>query len=206
MAVRYGLSAVAGYGVFLLLIGGWIRWKSSRLVEDTADAVIDAVDLADLPMPRLPRDGGPGDIFRGGQSGGGGAVAPFDGPARQVSPAVRLSSPSGGGLSLDFDADDLIWVIVALAAAFAGIVAVGYVVYVAPTLLAEAAVNAAVAGKVYQGMKRHDTTHWTAHVIRHTLVSAIVVILSAVAAGYALQRIAPEAQSIGGVWQHMQDR
>ena len=49
-------------------------------------------------------------------------------------------------------------------------------------------------GKVYQGMKRHDTTHWTAHVIRHTIVSAIVVMLSAVAAGYALQRIAPEAE------------
>jgi len=100
----------------------------------------------------------------------------------------------------------LIWVIVAVAAAFAGIVAIGYVIYVAPTLLAEAAVNAAVAGKVYQGMKRRDTTHWTAHVVRHTIVSAVVVILSAVAAGYALQRIAPEAQSIGGVWQHMQNR
>jgi hypothetical protein len=31
-------------------------------------------------------------------------------------------------------------------------------------------------------------------------------VLSAVTAGYALQRIAPEAQSIGGVWQHMRDK
>jgi hypothetical protein len=207
MAVRYGLAALTGYGVFLLLIGTWIRWKSSHLVGDTAEGVLDVVvDASDLPMPRLPRGGGTGRIFSGGNSGGGGAVAAFDGPATTTGSVASVPSRGGGGFSLDFDADDLIWVIVAVAALFAGALAVGYVVYVAPTLLAEAAVNAAVAGKVYQGMKRHDSTHWTTQVIRRTIVSAIVVVLSAVTAGYALQRIAPEARSIGGVWQHMRDK
>ena len=207
MALRYGVAALAGYGMFLLLIGGWIRWRSSRLVGDAAGNVIDAVDLADLPMPRLPRGGGSGgQIFGGGRSGGGGAMAAFDGPVRSAPVAARGSSGGGGGFSLDFDADDLIWVIVVVAALFAGAIAIGYVVYVAPTLLAEAAVNAAVAGRVYKGMKRHDGSHWTSHVLRHTIVPALVVFLSAVAAGYAMQRIAPEAQSIGGVWQHMRDR
>ena len=53
------------------------------------------------------------------------------------------------------------WPIVVLVAAFAGLAAIGYVIYVAPTLLAEAAVNAAVAGKVYSGLKKREPHHWT---------------------------------------------
>lgn len=203
MAFRYGVAAVAGYGVFLLLIGAWIRWKSSRLVDDAADNLIDAIDLGDLPMPRAPRGSG---MFGGGRSGGGGATADFGGGRVSSVRGGGGGRSGGGGFSLDFDADDLIWVIVAVAALFAGAIAIGYVVYVAPALLAEAAVNAAVAGKVYQGMKKHEATHWTSHVVRRTIVSALVVFLSAIAAGYALQRIAPDAQSIGGVWQHMRNR
>jgi hypothetical protein len=40
-------------------------------------------------------------------------------------------------------------------------------------------------------------------VLRRTAFAALVIIFSATMAGYALQRIAPEARSIGGVWQHL---
>jgi hypothetical protein len=95
---------------------------------------------------------------------------------------------------------DLWWLILAAAAALAGVVAVGYVIYLAPTLLAEAAVDVAIAGKVYQGLRKRDASHWTTHVIRRTAVAAVILIVSATLAGYALQRIAPDARSIGGVW------
>jgi hypothetical protein len=80
------------------------------------------------------------------------------------------------------------------------------VIYVAPTLLAEAAVNAAIAGRVYRGMQKRDSEHWTAQILKRTAVSATVLIMSAIVAGYALQRIAPEARSIGGVWAHLTER
>jgi hypothetical protein len=95
-------------------------------------------------------------------------------------------------------------VIVAAVAAFAGIAAIGYVIWIAPTLLAEAIVNGAIAGKVYHGMRKHEDDFWTSQIVRRTIVSGIVVILCAVAAGYAFNRIAPDARSIGGVWAHLQ--
>src|SRR5213075_1822111 len=85
-----------------------------------------------------------------------------------------------GGWSLDLDGDDLFWLIVALAAAFAGIVAIGYVIWIAPTLLAEAIVNGAVAGKVYHGLRKNDDEFWTSQMFKRTVASGLVVILCAI--------------------------
>lgn len=203
MAVRYGVAAIGGYCAFLLLIRGWVRWKWSRLVPDPD------LDLADLPVNlpvQLPSRAAnaASSVFRGGRSGGGGAAGSWTSP-HGASSSVS-SGGKGGGFSLDLDGDDLIWLLIALAAAFAGFIAIGYVIYVAPTLLAEAAVNAAVAGKVYHGMRKRDPDHWTLDVLRRTAVAAIILIISAIVAGHALQRVAPEARSIGGVWHHVEGR
>ena len=101
------------------------------------------------------------------------------------------------------DGDDLFWLIAALAATCAGVCAVTYVVWIAPSFLGEAALNAAVAGKVYHGMQRRGSSHWTEDQFRRTIVPALIVAASAAAAGYAFGRIAPEAVTIGGVWQHL---
>jgi hypothetical protein len=147
------------------------------------------------------------DAFRGGQSGGGGASMSFEGP--QV-PHVSVANVSGhggggkgGGFSLDIDGDDLFWLIVALVAACAGIAAVSYVVWVAPSFLGDAAVNAAVAGKVYHGMQRRDSSHWTQDQFRRTVLPALIVVASAGAAGYAFRHLAPDAATIGAVWNHL---
>lgn len=218
MSWRYGVAAAVGYGVFLLMIRLWVVWKSSRLDDGDEDApasrlrgrdggsfdIGDALD-GDISLPS--RGGGRAaqaavDAFRGGQSGGGGASMAFANPPE--TPAVTVSGgKSGGGFSLDLDGDDLFWVIVALAATCAGVFAVTYVVWAAPTFLGDAAVNAAVAGKVYHGMQRRDSSHWTEDQIKRTILPALIVIASAAAAGYAFNRIAPEAMTVGGVWQHL---
>jgi hypothetical protein len=51
MAWRYGLASLAGYGAFLLLIRGWVRWKWSRLVPDSGVDLSDLVGSGDLPLP-----------------------------------------------------------------------------------------------------------------------------------------------------------
>ena len=109
----------------------------------------------------------------------------------------------GGGFSLDIDGDDLFWLIVVLAAACAGVAAVSYVVWVAPSFLGDAAVNAAVAGKVYHGMQRRDSSHWTEDQFKRTVLPALIVAASAAAAGYAFSHLAPEAVTVGAVWQHL---
>lgn len=200
MALRYGLAAIAGYGAFLLLIRAWVTWKWSRLVPDPD---LDLLNVSgNVPLPS--NSGGTNlasTMFRGGRSGGGGASGSWGSP--------RASSSVGGkagGFSLDIDGDDLFWLLVALAAALAGVTAIAYVIYVAPALLAEAGINAAIAGKVYHGMRKREPHHWTTDVLRRTGLAAIVLVASAVLAGYALQRVAPDARSIGGVWAHLARR
>ena len=226
MAWRYGIAALAGYAVFFLIIRLWVMWKASRLEDDDDDdggapvsrarasgrGGLDVGDLFDGNISLPSRGGGRAaqvavDAFRGGQSGGGGASMAFETPP-QVPPIavanVGGTAPKGsGGFSLDIDGDDLFWVIVAVGAACAGVVAVGYVVWAAPTFLGEVAVNAAMAGKVYHGMQRRDSSHWTEDQFKRTVFPALIVIASAAAAGYAFHRLAPEAVTVGGVWRHL---
>ena len=199
MAIRYGLAAVAGYGTFLLLLRAWVRWKWSRFSPDGSG--FDPGDLTgNVSLPSMPQARFAGG---GGRSGGGGASGTWGSRAQSVSPVKSGGGHGGGGWSLDLDGDDLFWLIVALAAAFAGIVAVGYVIWIAPTLLAEAIVNGAVAGKVYHGLRKQDDDFWTSQIFKRTALSGAVVVLCAIIAGYAFNKIAPEARSIRGVWVHL---
>lgn len=199
MAIRYGLAGIAGYGTFLLLLQAWVRWRWSRVQLDASGD--DIVDVGgNFPMPSFSGSGGSGPRFAGagGRSGGGGTSGSWG-----SSTSSGGGGGKGGGFGLDLDGDDLFWVIVAAVAALGGAIAVGYVIYIAPTLIAEVAVNGAVASKVYHGMQKRDHSFWTEEIFKRTIVSGVVVIVCAVVAGYALNRIAPEAWSIGDVWSHL---
>ena len=202
MAVRYGVAALAGYLTFLFLLRAWVRWRWSRvqLNADGHDLVDGVVNNIDLPMPPLSGSGGSGASFGGGggRSGGGGASGSWGSPVSSGSGGGK-----GGGGGLDLDGDDLFWIIVVVVAAFGGAIAIGYVIYIAPSLLAEAIVNGAVAGKVYHGMQKKDHEFWTEEIFKRTIVAGAVVIVCAIVAGYAFNRIAPEAISVGGVFSHL---
>lgn len=197
MAARYALAAVAGYLAFLLLIRVWIAWQRGGL-----DLTPDPGDLAaDLPAPG---DGPSGSLFGGGRSGGGGGGSEFDPiqtPQTALAAPIRSSAGRGGGLSIGdwFDADDGWWIALAVALALAALLAVFYVVYAAPLLLAEVALDAAVMSGIYRRLRRQDARHWASGVLRHTWMPALVIVASAAGLGFAAQAIAPEARSIGGV-------
>jgi hypothetical protein len=205
MAVRYGVAAIAGYGTFLLVLQAWVRWRWSRIQLNAAgNDFIDVGSGIDIPVPSFSGSGGSEPSFAGGggRSGGGGASGSWGSPT-QSAPSVKVGGSKGWGGGLDLDGDDLFWVIVAVVAAFGGAIAIGYVIYIAPTLLAEAVVNGAIAGKVYHGMQKQDHEFWTEEIFKRTIISGIVVIVCAIVAGYAFNKIAPEAVSIGGVLAHL---
>ena len=86
--------------------------------------------------------------------------------------------------------------LLALAAALAGLIAIGYIVWAAPLLLAEVLVDAAIVSAVSRQLV-DDRRDWTATAIRRTWLPATIVVASLVVGGWALQKIAPDAKSIG---------
>ena len=184
MPLRYGIAGASAYAGFLAFLGLYVAMRRGG---DPIDGV-DAVDL--LSHTDLSFGGGslPSANFAGGRSGGAGASAPFDGAPPQS------SSASASVFDLD---SDLAWVLVAVLAALAGAVAIGYVVWAAPLLLAEVLVDAAIVSTVSRTINRKDRRDWTATAIRRTWMPAVALILTLVVAGWALQSAAPDARSIG---------
>jgi hypothetical protein len=205
MAARYGAAALVGYLMFLLLIRGWIRVHRPAPVREDRSSVLDA---ADVPLDLdLPRGGGSPrvspDLFARGRSGGGGGGAAWDTQPLALADGGRVrGGASGGGWwpEFDLDLDELWWLVLAAVLAFGALVAVLFVVYSAPVLLAEVALDAAIVTPVYRRLRRQDARYWAGTVLRRTWIPALVVIVFAAGCGYALQQAAPEARSIGGVW------
>ena len=206
MAVRYGLAAAAGYLAFGLVLRAWMGWRRSWLD-----------DVVDLPTPDLDfssshggSSGSSTSFFSGGRSGGGGASEsfapePYTPPVEDDSvpalPVLGSSEKGDGVLSTVADADDgRIWLVVlALALAVGALVAVAFVVYSAPILLTEVAIDAGIMSGVYRNVRRHDDGNWVGAVWRRTWIPAVVVIVCVSVAGYVLQLAVPDARSIGGV-------
>jgi hypothetical protein len=199
MAMRYPLAVVCGYLAFLVLIRSWIAWQRRSVVTEARDTAIDVasnVDLMDVSLPTRVPTPSAASLFTGGRSGGAGGGAHWAGAYSAPSHAAS-AAPKGLGFSLDLD--ELWFVVVAAACAIGGLLVIVYVIYTAPVLLAEVAIDAAVVSAVYRRLRREDTSHWVLTVVRHTWLQALALVVFAAVAGYALQRVAPEARSIGGV-------
>jgi hypothetical protein len=178
MALRYPLALGLAYLFFLLLIWLWLR--------TTAD---DWLDLGNLPDVLPGR--GPGIC----QADAGAA---FDGPGAALdqagtSPLRAVGDAAAGGPDLD----DLAIPLAAVALALGMALALLYLVYIAPLLLAEVLVDGALAYALLRHLRGQDPQHWLASTWRHTWLPflASAVLLSAV--GAALAWHMPGARSIG---------
>lgn len=193
MPLRYGLAGFAGYLAFLGFVRLWIAWNYSR--DSVLDLDLDPgplIEGIDVPFD-VPRGSAP-NLFADGRSGGGGASSSWN-----------ASRSSGGGSSwLDGD-DSLVFILLAIAAAVGSIVTVVYVVYLAPALLAEVLVDAVIVATISRRVARADRRDWTATLIRRTCVPALLLLSFLVAGGWALQRLAPDARSIGPAIQAIRD-
>jgi hypothetical protein len=193
MPLRYGLAGAAGYLAFLGFVRLWIAWNHSR--PSLLDLDVDPghlVDAIDGGAP-VPRGGGGPSFFAGGRSGGGGASTSWG------------TSSSGGGSSwLEAD-DSLFFLVLAIAAAVGSLLTIFYVVYLAPALLAEVLVDAVIIATISRRVASADRRDWTATLIRRTCVPALLLISFLVVGGWALQRLAPDARSIGPAIEAIRD-
>ena len=200
MMIRYPLAVLAGYVTFLVLIRGWIAWhRRGRTGGSPVGDLVSSIDVGNVSVPS--RAGVQPSFFAGGRSGGGGAGSNWSGLA---SPS-RSTGGSSGGSGFSLDVDELWPVLLALVCALGGLLAIVYVIYAAPVLLAEVALDAAIVSALYRQLKKQEMSHWALTVVRHTWIPALVLTVFAAIGGWALERAAPEARSIGGVVRELQD-
>jgi hypothetical protein len=189
MVVRYPIAIAVAYGVFMLLIGLWLRLQRDDI------NLLEVADYANnLHVP--------GDDGGAASSGAGG----FDGRGvmgEHLSSVHGGGSGSSGGWDIDLpsiDVDDAIWVVLAIIVFLAGLIAIFYVVYIAPALLAEVLVDGLLAAGLYRTVRGAQGSHWMKTVLRKTAIPAILVLIFFTLGGFLLQKIEPTASSIGEVW------
>ena len=224
MWLRYPVAVLAAYGVFLFLLRVWLhlqRHSWTDLLPDdlnllNADAISDGGSHADAVSPF----GGGGD-FAGAGAGGtweegvSGAASSTSDLGTHAGGSVGVSGggvsgsssggSGGGGFDLfgglDLDSEGCVFFLLALALIVAGLLASLYVVYAAPTLLAELLVEGILLSGLYRGMKKGaQQGDWLRAVVRRTWLPVLLTLTLFAAAGYLLQRAAPRAHSIGEAW------
>jgi hypothetical protein len=192
--VRYPLAALAAYLIFMGLTKLWTVYVCGLRVV-TASAVpvdISNVDLTDVAS-LLPSPGGggistPAVSFGGGDAGGAGASDSWG-----IS-SVGKSLPS---VDFDFDLDDGIWILVVLAALIGVILgAGGYLIWAAPNILPDIAVNALLASYITGAAKRAETDGWLRGVLRSTWIPFLVVLLMTFALAYTVHHHCPHAPKL----------
>ncbi len=206
MTLRYPLAVIFGYFIFLILLRIWI-WLQSD--EPAGDINLDLPDHLILPNINIGGGGVAGNesVFGGGGdfqgAGAGGSFGDSDTPLPAVgfvssnSSSSSVSSSGSGLGGIDFDIDDglaLILILIILALVFSALI---YVVWIAPILLAELVIDAAVVGALYKPVKNIKRRHWLVTALKKTGIPAIIVVLLFTAAGFIMQVADPDATTIG---------
>lgn len=175
--LRYPLAVGGAYLVFFALIRLWIAYVQPVRSLD--------VDLGDVDWP-VGGESGPDVVrFGGGDSGGGGASSSWESVA---------GSGTGSGSGLDIDVDDGFWILMALAALIAVVFGSGvYMVYVAPQILPDVAVHAAVASGLIHAGRKMEKRCWAESLFRCSVIPFVLVLAAAAALGYAVHSSCPKA-------------
>jgi hypothetical protein len=186
LALRYGAAVLIAYLTFLVLMRLWLWYVGDEPATlDAVDVVDAAVDLAGHVGREGARAGFQGG---GGRFGGGGASHSFADTGGGGSDSSLLDGIGGGG-------DDDLLVVVVILVVIAVAAACGlYLVYVGPTILAEAAFEAMLATSLLRGARRAESPGWVGGVVRATAVPFLVVFVLGVGFGWWAQGHCPGAR------------
>lgn len=197
MGLRYALAVVGGYLSFLAFVRVWIayqtrNWSFGR--HRTED--IGSIDVGNVDLPDLSALGELGSAADGGFSGGGGG---FGGGGASGSFGDAADGASGVLDGVGDGDGEGVAILIAVVALLGGVIALGFVVYSSPLMLAEVLLDVAVVGALYRKNQRHERGHWAAGVLRRTYKPALVLAFFAAVFGFAVQSLAPEQRTLGAV-------
>lgn len=206
MLVRYPIAISIAYATFLVGVWTWLRAMGFIDNDGRSRRGVRSLDGADLPLSGSGSGGGGGGGSVSLPRGGGGS---FDGGGASASFAEGQSTPvafvgkgggaggKGGGFSLGdgIDGDGIVLLLLALVLVAVIFVTSGYLIYVAPDVLTEAAFGAALAGTLTRASRKQSPNGWIAGVVRKTWAPYAVVLVAAIwFAGYASAKF-PQAQT-----------
>ena len=100
-------------------------------------------------------------------------------------------------LTLGIDGDEGVLLLIVLLIVGAVLIASIYVIAIAPTLLAEVLLDAALSAGLYRRLRGADQAHWLASVVKRTWVAAVAVLVALVIGGAVMRHLAPEASTLG---------
>jgi hypothetical protein len=173
--IRYLVSAAIAYLSFLFFVYLWIRYRRGDDHEEADDGgEVDSYgeDPAAVDAAE-PDEGGYAAADVGGRGGGDGA----------------------GGVAFDEGV-----VLLVIVAAVASVVAIaGYVIVVAPSLLAELLLDGVLAAALYRRLRRSERRHWLQTAFVRTRVPMVVVVMILMFLGVFCTGYAPDATTLGEV-------
>lgn len=208
MMLRWPVALLGAWGAFLAMLGVWVRLQRESLEPPDPEDVIDTADLlSEVRLPRV-RGGGSGGVSGDGRFGGAGAqddtvaLAGEDDPPMPVAEVMdadagsRGSSPVGLDLPDLGDADDLTVPVLVIVLAVGMAAASLYVIWTAPTLLAELMFDGAISYGLYRRLRAGDTRAWLGTAVRHTALPFVVTAVLLAGVGWGLHQVRPEARTI----------
>ena len=199
MWVRYLTAFGIAYLVFLGLLWLWLRTK-----------VQDYLDLPDLSGANGPSgnswelpsvDAGSFHTGGGGDFAGAGASASFDAPAASLPESSSgVGDAVGDALVSAADADELAIPLLMLALAVALVLSSLYMVYTAPALFAELAVDGLFSAGLYHKLRGLAPQHWLQTAILRSIVPFVLTTVLVSAVGWGLGQAAPGAHTLAEAW------
>ena len=197
MVWRYPLAVAMAWAMFLFLIWLWMRSKAQDWLElpDVTDLLpTGSSTKPDLTLPF--RSGGGGDF------GGGGASASFDAPSGMGMPQPLADLGEGVGDTVGeavgavSDGDELMIPLLALVLALGLALASAYLIYIAPTLLAEVTVDGALSVALFRHLRVQDPQHWLGTAVRRSALPFAATAVLMALCGAGLAAYAPGAQTL----------
>lgn len=210
--VRYPLSVLIAYLIFVGLTRLWVAYvlidvPSKKRAGGGWGSGLDVGDV-DIPFWGGSSSGGGGMggggtsmSFGGGDSGGGGASDVWGVADTTASP---VSSGGGGGhgfsfpsLDLDIDLDDGIWILALLALLVLVLFgAGGYLIYAAPQILPDIALNALLASCLTGAAKKAEAKGWLRSVFGATWIPLLLILLTTAGLAVAVHKTCPSAPKL----------
>ncbi|MFN7937273.1 MAG: hypothetical protein U0R19_28365 [Bryobacteraceae bacterium] len=169
--LRYALDVAGAYLMFLLLVKLWLWYVHSSEETSIPDLYIeDAIDAVDM--------------------------------VADISPQSASSSGSGGSwfslpdIGLDVDGEGCLLIVLFLALVFVVVLAGGYLVWMAPEILGEAAFDAVVAGSLAKVASRAEREGWIVGVVRATFIPFTIVFAMTMVLAYFIHDLCPTASTL----------